>query len=75
MEIGTNERNLISEMIGAAVLAGAYAVTARSHPEAAKGLEKLRAAWSIKAATLADAILEDAGFVLASSFVRQSREG
>lgn len=70
-----NERNLIGEMISAAVLAGAYTVTVRRHPEATKGLEKLRVKWSARVGALADEFLSDAGFVLASELVPHSREG
>jgi hypothetical protein len=66
MEIGSDGRNLVGELISAAVLAGAYHRTARHHPEAARGLNKLGADWSTKVGALADEILTEAGFVLAS---------
>ena len=47
---------LICEMIGAAVLAGAYRALARVEPTAERGLMKLAIKWSSRAATLASGI-------------------
>jgi hypothetical protein len=67
---GRNERtNLVTELISAAVLAGSYTRCARMHPEAARGLLKLGAKWSERVAALADEILADVGFDLASASV------
>lgn len=60
MEVGG--RNLVSEMIGAAVFSGAYGSLARLHPDAANGLLKLRDKWSARAETLADLTCSGATF-------------
>lgn len=49
-------QNLVVELIQAAVLAGAYGSLMREIPEATRGLGRMRAKWSERAATLADEI-------------------
>lgn len=48
--------DLTIKLIGAGVMAGAYSAMAKRHPEAARGMEKMRASWRAKAATLANEI-------------------
>lgn len=59
MEIGTDDR--ILELIEAGVMAGAYQALAREMPDAERGLLKMAAKWSARAATLAAEISSDAG--------------
>lgn len=58
MEVGRDvlDDDLTIKLIGAGVMAGAYSAMAKSHPEAARGMEKMRAIWRTKAATLATEI-------------------
>lgn len=51
---------LVCELIGAAVLAGAYRTLARAEPGAERGLLKLAAKWSARVAALANGIQVEA---------------
>lgn len=59
--MGDGRQNLVVEIIGAAVLAGAYGALARELPEAARGLEKMRAKHSERVQALAGEIAASAG--------------
>jgi hypothetical protein len=67
----TDER--ICEMIGAAVLSGAYSTLAREIPDARPGLMKLARKWSARAGTLANEICADAGRQTPASATMTSR--
>lgn len=58
--MGDRTDGLVCEMIGAAVLSGAYRALARELPEASGGLMKLAVKWSGRAATLANGICAEA---------------
>lgn len=60
----TDERidERICEMIGAAVLAGAYGSLAREMPDAARGLCRMRVKWSERVQALAQEICAAAEF-------------
>jgi len=57
----------VLELITAGVLAGAYGSLARTHPEAARGLEKMRVKWSAETAILADRVCEESRHHAAAS--------
>lgn len=67
MEVTGGRRNLTVQMIESAVLSGAYSSLARELPQAARGLEKMRAKHSARAATLAGIVCEEARHAASSS--------
>lgn len=58
--MGDGSNGRIAELIGAAVLAGAYGALARQIPDAARGLGRMREKWSARVAALADEVVAGA---------------
>lgn len=60
MEDGRARKTTVEQMIEAGVFAGAYRSLARAQPESAPGLNRMGAKWHARAATLADAVCDEA---------------
>jgi hypothetical protein len=73
MEIRTDGR--IEYLIGAAVMAGAYASLARHIPESARSLCEMRDKWSARTAMLANGICDEAGVGAPASVAMRHPKG